>query len=124
MAKAAWTARSVGFLAVSSLSILLAWTGVSCGGDDSVVDDVDASEAGGSDVTTADNNVVDTDANAGTDAAACKLGATGAACATNSDCCSASCDPVLKVCASPIGICKSAGTSCSNPVECCTFVCD
>ncbi len=48
----------------------------------------------------------------------------GSTCSTNADCCSASCDPQMKICAATIGTCKAAGGSCTIPQDCCTFVCD
>jgi hypothetical protein len=48
----------------------------------------------------------------------------GATCAAHDDCCSANCDPRLKVCANGLGRCKGSGEGCAAPTECCTMVCD
>lgn len=77
----------------------------------------DAGQDGANDTGTdalTDGNNVDVKAN-------CQL--VGTTCASNSDCCSANCDPKLQACANPVGSCKTAGQACSAPTDCCTMVC-
>ena len=48
----------------------------------------------------------------------------GAACASNAQCCSQSCDPVAKTCASSVTTCSGAGSSCAVATDCCNLQCD
>ena len=48
----------------------------------------------------------------------------GASCATDGQCCSKSCDPVTKLCASSVTTCSGAGSSCAVPTDCCNLLCD
>ena len=48
----------------------------------------------------------------------------GAACTSNTQCCSQSCDPVAKTCASSVTTCSGAGSSCAVATDCCNLQCD
>src|SRR5450432_118635 len=48
----------------------------------------------------------------------------GAACASNAQCCSQSCDPVAKTCASSVTTCRGPGSSCGVATDCCNLQCD
>jgi hypothetical protein len=45
----------------------------------------------------------------------------GLACATDGECCSATCDPMTHLCTQPM--CKTAGATCVNGNDCCNFNC-
>ena len=47
----------------------------------------------------------------------------GNICAQDSNCCSASCDPVTKRCA-PVPVCGAAGKACAKDTECCSASCN
>jgi hypothetical protein len=48
----------------------------------------------------------------------------GAACASNAQCCSQSCDPGAKTCASSVTTCSGPGSSCAVATDCCNLQCD
>ena len=48
----------------------------------------------------------------------------GAACTSNSECCSLACDPVAKTCASSVTTCAGPGSSCAVNTDCCNLQCD
>jgi hypothetical protein len=48
----------------------------------------------------------------------------GVVCTSNAQCCSQSCDPVAKTCASSVTTCSGPGSSCAVATDCCNLQCD
>ena len=99
---------SLKWLASAALLTSLVWWG--CGNSSSNVITTGNGGAGGHMPGTGGANVTCTVA--------------GAACSSNAQCCSASCDPVSHTCTSSVTSCSGPGSSCAAATDCCNLQCD